>query len=63
MEAKHNIKENEVKEILRNRRTKYEFWDKHSLADYEDKLQEIEVEVNLQDEEAEAIALDKGVAE
>jgi uncharacterized DUF497 family protein len=25
LEAKHNIKENEVKEIFRNRRTKYEF--------------------------------------
>ena len=41
----------------------WEFWDKHSLADYEDKLREIEVEVNLQDEEIEIIALDKGVAE
>ncbi|MBC8232016.1 hypothetical protein H8E77_20905 [bacterium] len=38
----------------------WEFWDEHSLADYEDKLQDIEVEVNLQDEGTEIIALDKG---
>jgi hypothetical protein len=41
----------------------WEFWDEHSLADYEDKLQEIEVEVNLQDEGTEIIALDKSVSE
>jgi len=41
----------------------WEFWDRHSLADYEDKLQEIEVEVNLQDEGTEIIALDKSVSE
>ena len=41
----------------------WEFWDKHSLADYEDKLRELDVEVNLQGEETEIIALDKGVVE
>jgi len=41
----------------------WEFWDEHSLADYEDKLQEIEIEVNLQDEGTEIIALDKSVSE
>lgn len=41
----------------------WEFWDKHSLADYEDKLREIEVEIDLQDEETEIVALDKGIAE
>ena len=41
----------------------WEFWDKHSLADYEDKLREIDVEVVLKDEGPEAIALDKEIAE
>jgi len=41
----------------------WKFWDKHSLADYEDKLREIDVEVVLKDEEPEAIALDKEIAE
>ena len=41
----------------------WEFWDKHSLADYEDKLREIDVEVDLQDEETEKIILDRDIAE
>jgi hypothetical protein len=58
-----NKKRDTIPENFETLEAFWDFWDRHSLADYKDKLREIEVEVDLQDEETETIVLDKGIAE